>query len=1656
MLKKTLSVLIFLFILFSCELINNPFLEDSFFLKNNTDSTTTTTDTTTDITSTTTTTVSNLSNNSDLSSLVLSNGIILTPVFSAKDLNYTANVQNELNLVTITPTKAHANSNIKLFAKFDGITDVSSDIQSGSQSSPITLNVGDNIITLIVTAEDGISTATYTLTINRAGFLSNNADLSNLIVSDGTNRLNFTPQFSSNVTSYSMQVQNGITNANVTPIVSDTNKATVKVNGVAVISGSASGAIPLIVGDNTINIVVTAENGTTTKTYTVVINRAGLLSNNADLSKLVIYNGTNILNLSPTFSANTNNYSIQVQNLVDAVTIVPTVSDIGKASVKVNGVAVISGSASGTIPLIVGDNTINIVVTAENGTTTKTYNIIINRAGLLSNNADLSKLSIYNGTTVLNLSPSFLPSETNYSMQVQNTVANVNFTPTVSDTDKATVKVNGVTVTSGTASGLISLIVGDNSVNIVVIAENGTTTKTYTVVINRAGALSNNADLSKLTVYNGITPLNLSPSFSSSETNYSINVQNSIASTTFVPTVSDVGKATVKVNGVSVASGSASNLIPLVVGNNTINVEVTAENGISIKNYVVIINRSNPDLSNNADLSSLIVSDGTNSLSLSPPFSATEINYSIQVQHIVANAIFTPTVSDVGKATVKVNGVSVASGSASDPISLIVGDNTINIEVIAQNTTTTRTYVVTINRANPILSNNADLSSLSVTDGTNGLSLTPTFLSSVTSYTIQVQNSVINAVFTPTVSDTGKATVKVNDVNVISGSASGLIPLNTGDNTINIEVIAQDTTTKTYVVTINRAKNNNADLSALSVTDGTNALSLTPIFSSGVTSYSIQVQNSVVNANFTPTALDSGKASIKVNGVSVGSGTTSNLIPLNTGDNTVDILVTAENGITTKTYTVVINRLKSSNADLSALSVTDGTNALSLTPIFSSGVTGYSIQVQNSVVNANFIPIVSDTGKATVKVNGVSVNSGSPSGLIPLVLGDNTIDTVVTAEDGTTKTYTVVINRAKSGNADLSALSVTDGTNALSLTPIFSSGVISYSIQVQNSITNADFTPTVSDTGKATVKVNGVSVNSGSPSGLIPLVLGDNTIDTVVTAEDGTTKTYTVVINRAKSGNADLSALSVTDGTNALSLTPIFSSGVISYSIQVQNSITNADFTPTVSDTGKATVKVNGVSVNSGSPSGLIPLVLGDNTIDTVVTAEDGTTKTYTVVINRLKNDDANLHLTNGLILLDGTNDATVLDFSPVYSQSTETYSISVINSQYSVRVKPTVSDTGKAIVTVNSISLTSGTISQKINLNTGNNDINILVTAENGTTTKLYTITVNRAGTKSNDADLSNIVTSDGTMSPSFASNVLSYDDVVLDTLTSITITPTVSHIAATVTVDGTSVTSGSPSQSISLTSGTIKQVPIIVTAEDGTTKQYTVNISCPVLSVTLNSANLDFGEILKGETPKRTFKISNIGLGSFTWDATPNQSWINLTTTSGTVSTNTESIDVTINTSSLTNGQSYSGDITTTTSAGVKDSTKVLSLSLSVRDPAILTGRYAKFTGSGGAKVKWTGLPSYAKRIKLYYFTNDDNNNDFNISFNGTYNLSLAKSYNYLKTQIDPSASDASGTTYELTLNNGVSTREIYILKITWDGGEALAENGTLSGGATFIDKP
>ncbi|WP_171056436.1 cadherin-like beta sandwich domain-containing protein, partial [Paenibacillus sinopodophylli] len=95
------------------------------------------------------------------------------------------------------------------------------------------------------------------------------------------------------------------------------------VNGIAVASGAASGDISLSVGSNTITTVVTAEDGITTKTYTLTVTRAAAaLSSNADLGGLSLSSGT----LSPLFASGTTSYTASVANGVSSITATPTVS----------------------------------------------------------------------------------------------------------------------------------------------------------------------------------------------------------------------------------------------------------------------------------------------------------------------------------------------------------------------------------------------------------------------------------------------------------------------------------------------------------------------------------------------------------------------------------------------------------------------------------------------------------------------------------------------------------------------------------------------------------------------------------------------------------------------------------------------------------------------------------------------------------------------------------------------------------------------------------------------------------------------------------------------------------------------------------------------------------------------------------------------------------------------------------------------------------------------------------------------------------------------------------------------------------------------------------------------------------------------------------
>ena len=100
------------------------------------------------------------------------------------------------------------------------------------------------------------------------------------------------------------------------------------------------------------------------------------ISIDATLFDLEISAGT----LSPEFASDTEHYTAGVATAVASVTLTPTTEN-RDATVTVDGTPVVSGEASAPITLALGgQKAIAIFVTAEDGTTTKTYTVTVTRA----------------------------------------------------------------------------------------------------------------------------------------------------------------------------------------------------------------------------------------------------------------------------------------------------------------------------------------------------------------------------------------------------------------------------------------------------------------------------------------------------------------------------------------------------------------------------------------------------------------------------------------------------------------------------------------------------------------------------------------------------------------------------------------------------------------------------------------------------------------------------------------------------------------------------------------------------------------------------------------------------------------------------------------------------------------------------------------------------------------------------------------------------------------------------------------------------------------------------------------------------------------------------------------------------------------------------
>ena len=137
-------------------------------------------------------------------------------------------------------------------------------------------------------------------------------------------------------------------------------------------------------------------------------------SMDASLSALSV-DGRSIV---PNFATGTTAYTLSVPNAISQISVAATATDDD---------ATLSGT--GVRSLNVGANNIDIVVTAEDSTTTQTYNIVVTRAAPPSAVATLSALSITGQT----ITPSFTPGTRAYSASVAHDVSSVTVAATSTD-----------------------------------------------------------------------------------------------------------------------------------------------------------------------------------------------------------------------------------------------------------------------------------------------------------------------------------------------------------------------------------------------------------------------------------------------------------------------------------------------------------------------------------------------------------------------------------------------------------------------------------------------------------------------------------------------------------------------------------------------------------------------------------------------------------------------------------------------------------------------------------------------------------------------------------------------------------------------------------------------------------------------------------------------------------------------------------------------------------------------------------------------------------------------------------------------------------------------------------------------------------------------
>ena len=920
--------------------------------------------------------------------------------------------------------------------------------------------------------------------------------------------LTLNPEFDADTTEYTALVGYEVTYARLTPTLANT-ASSVQVgktgNLASVSSGSPSDPIRLENGDNEIVVRVTDTNSNT-QDYKVTVRRGPIWSATLTPQDLGGAFGTGCHNGHSDTSKKCND-SETLTN--DEVTFGVITNNVGVARVTSGTLFLLLGgtynSKINVLKFCVGSTQFALTgftssgVSWTNSGLTWTAGVPVSLsigascAQEAANPLDLSGLTAESSTdgiafTAMTgdeaLAPAFAADTTAYRATVGNDVTHVRLTPTLADTNSSVqVGKSGrtrTTVANGSASDPIALDVGDNEI-VVRVTDTNSNVQDYFVVVHRAPAdmlVSNIGQPSTTTV--GTAGAVNAQGFTTGSSAGGYTLTNIDVYLPDDPSAADSGKFRAELWSAATSGGPGAKVadltVPLDMPLGVVSFAAPSNTALTASTtyYLVLYTIDN------TQISIASIQTGDEDAGGQAGWAIENKSYDQSRDQPDADQAWDEYEPADGLLKIRVRGTAAQA-----------------------------------------LSSNADLSALTGSTSTDGntfggtLALNETFAAATTSYTATVPNATSHVKLTPTVDDTGKATVAVGKQGttltaVTDTQASAAIELAVGANAITVRVTAENSATQDYTVTITReAPQPTFLVSNMTQTTGaylvTGDWSVAQAFTTGADSGGYRLDNIdvVVNASSISTTQ---RASIRAQLWSATSGGAPN-------EKVADLTVPAHPiSAGTVSFAAPSNTVLSASTTYYAVFYTVGSFDISLNFTTSDsedagGAAGWSIA--NGYRNVEVDEPASTTTWSSEQSNSLRIR----------VRG---------------------AQQTQSSNADLSALTASGSDSAagtfstFTLAPAFAAATTSYTATVSNATSHVKLTPTVDDTGKATVAVGKqgttlTAVTDGTASAAIELAVGSGNVITVrVTAENGTTQDYTVTITREAAAQVPTVSISAT------------------------------------------------------------------------------------------------------------------------------------------------------------------------------------------------------------------------------------------------------------------------------------------------------------------------------------------------------------------------------------------------------------------------------------------------------------------------------------------------------------------------------------------------